>query len=174
MQNKSKAGQNPLNISRHPNCRNNLHVPCLWRFPLNWLIEMHSFISLWQGSGRWTVGIVSTNIHKAVAAPSTRRKLTPHRMKDEQCWLMIMTIFAARVQQRGSNMSAGCVQCFNCLQARWLTHNDWCRQTFNLLATGLYVTTAFGNQPAPACIDTRLICIQIYIRIYLSFMFSVC
>lgn len=42
MQNKSKAGQNPRNISQHPNCRNNLHLPRLRRFNLE--TEFQSFI----------------------------------------------------------------------------------------------------------------------------------
>lgn len=170
MQNKSKAGQNPLNISRHLNCRKNLHVP---RLTLE-LTEFYAFICLWQGSGRWTIFILSTDIDKkrwrhpppAVNSPHTEWKTSSI---GRWSWPSLLHWY--------SKEAAACllVVCgaFNCLQARWLTHNDWCRQTFNLLATGLCVTTSFSNQPAPACIDTRLICIPVDIRIYLS-LFSVC
>lgn len=92
--------------------------------------------------------------HEAVAAPPTHRKLTPTPPKkktpngiddgdeDEE-----MTVFAARSEEAAARLLAAC-RSFNCLQERWVTHNVWWKQTFNLLSTGSRVSAAFRNQLA--------------------------
>lgn len=138
MQNKSKAGQNPRNISQHLNCRINLHLPRLRRFPSNRVPVLYLFR---RGSGGWT------------RWAETHERFGPTMME---------SLVPAPVQQRGGNMSAGGVQRVY-VSAGEMTDSLGLMET-DVEPVGYGLARDHGPQQ-PACIDTRLICAQIYSRI---------